>query len=210
MHTTRAVIDMLEPARCARVDIRRRYKCAQSENQAGPDVPQPVDGPDVQPPAEAGLAYEQRGRPSAQKSIVCATPVYVGASQRRGAQGNRSRSTHSAAHLLPRTVVWRSPLRSCYGLTPLHISAAFTVPHFSTKGSAVVEEQSVRLTGPEPKLRGGVWNNEPLFSINWEVNVEFRATGGRCGPLRRTAVSADEACTGGSGTRAPYPQATRQ
>ena len=39
------------------------------------DVPHPVDGPDVQPSAEAGVAYEQRGRPSAQKSIVCATPA---------------------------------------------------------------------------------------------------------------------------------------
>jgi hypothetical protein len=46
----------------ARADLHAVAKCAQSENQAGPDTPQTVDASDGQPSAEAGVAFEQRGK----------------------------------------------------------------------------------------------------------------------------------------------------
>lgn len=55
--------------------------------------------------------------------------------------------------------------------------AGFGLPYWDFMGSTMVTSSHVRLTADQRSETGAIWNNQPVWSRNWEFIVQFRVTG---------------------------------
>ncbi|VDL73678.1 unnamed protein product [Nippostrongylus brasiliensis] len=51
------------------------------------------------------------------------------------------------------------------------------IPYWNIQGSAVVSTEQIRLTSDVQSQRGAIWNTQPVWSRDWELQVSFKVTG---------------------------------
>ena len=55
--------------------------------------------------------------------------------------------------------------------------AGFGLPNWDFLGTTMVTSSHVRLTADKRSQTGAIWNNQPVWSRNWELQIHFRVTG---------------------------------
>jgi len=55
--------------------------------------------------------------------------------------------------------------------------AGFGLPNWDFLGTTMVTSSHIRLTADKRSQTGAIWNNQPVWSRNWEMQIQFKVTG---------------------------------
>ncbi|CAI2355568.1 unnamed protein product [Caenorhabditis sp. 36 PRJEB53466] len=64
-----------------------------------------------------------------------------------------------------------------HSLIKPYTGSGVEIPHWNIVGSTFITSNQIRLTGDDQSKAGGLWNTQPVWSRDWELQVSFKVTG---------------------------------
>ncbi|CAB3401088.1 unnamed protein product [Caenorhabditis bovis] len=91
--------------------------------------------------------------------------------------------TPSAAEVLAESIngatvhEFRGYYKREHSLIKPYTGGSMDIPYWNIQGSTFVTSQHIRLTADEQSKAGAIWNTQPMYSRDWELQVSFKVSG---------------------------------